>query len=162
MIFNDGSEQPAIAVITPFLRRTPVDVVGAAASLGIDVRTEHLPEDVSGKIERDRFKNTYTITVNAADPHVRRRFTIAHELAHYLLHRDLMGDGIVDDAMYRHSKIGDAFERQANRFAASLLMPDLEVKKAWDEGRRSAADLAAAFDVSPAVAEIRIRELRLG
>jgi Zn-dependent peptidase ImmA (M78 family) len=30
----------------------------------------------------------------------RQRFTLAHEIAHYVLHRDLVENGIVDDTMY--------------------------------------------------------------
>ena len=53
---------------------------------------------------------------------MRRRFTIAHEIAHFLLHRDKIGDQLSDDAMYRSSLSSDD-ERAANRLAADILMP---------------------------------------
>lgn len=64
--------------------------------------------------------------VSAADPVPRRRFTAAHELAHFLLHRETMGRFRADtDATLREAdeEVADAMEREANRFAAELLMP---------------------------------------
>ena len=63
---------------------------------------------------------------------MRRRFTAAHELGHYVYHRELIGDGIYDDAAYRandfsgryrNPKIRMEHETQANRFASVVLMP---------------------------------------
>lgn len=78
----------------------------------------------------------------------------------YVLHRDKIGDGIVDDALYR-SERGGAIERQANNYGASILMPAPLVGEKWRAGATTAASLARAFQVSPAVAAIRIEELRL-
>lgn len=148
----------AVEIIDPFLDHHPVDVRGMAKALDIDIEEEQLEADVSGKIERTWWGD-YVITVNSAHSETRKRFTIAHEIAHYVLHRDLIGDGIVDNALYRSERIGDARERQANRYSASLLMPAAAVKRAWNDGATTARTLAAAFKVSEAVAEIRMREL---
>src|SRR3546814_8751462 len=64
----------------------------------------------------------FAIYVNGSHPRVRRRFSIAHEIAHFALHRNLIGDGVTDDAMYR-SNLSSAVEVQANRMAADILMP---------------------------------------
>jgi len=64
--------------------------------------------------------------VSTADPVPRRRFTAAHELAHFLLHREAMGRFRADtDATLREAdeEVADVMEREANRFAAELLMP---------------------------------------
>ncbi|HDL84870.1 MAG TPA: ImmA/IrrE family metallo-endopeptidase [Candidatus Acetothermia bacterium] len=61
------------------------------------------------------------IGVNSNEVAVRQRFTIAHELGHFLLHPKK--DAFVD---YRDNKSDvkrDPKERQANMFAAALLMP---------------------------------------
>ena len=149
----------AVDIIDRFQRSYPVDLHGMADALGIRIIAKNLPDNVSGKIEQDWPFNDYVITVNSKHSRTRQRFTIAHEIAHYVLHRDLIGDGIVDDGLYRDGRIGDIRERQANRYAATLLMPKSLVRKAWDMGMRNASDLAREFDVSPAVAEIRWREL---
>lgn len=60
------------------------------------------------------------------DPLPRRRFSAAHELGHFLLHQGAMGrfradtDETIQEA---NEEASDQMERQANRFAAELLMP---------------------------------------
>lgn len=149
----------AVDVIQPFLEKAPVNVAAMAAELGVKVEYDFLEPGVSGKIECSLFEDHCTITVNMTHPETRQRFTIAHELAHYILHRDLIGDGVIDNAMYRSERLSDERERQANRYAAQLLMPKKLVRRAWDDGARTREALAALFKVSPEVAEIRMREL---
>jgi Zn-dependent peptidase ImmA (M78 family) len=148
-----------IEVIADFTQSAPSDVRGLARSLGLPVLEEDLGTDVSGKIERDLFGG-YKITVNSRHSETRRRFTIAHEIAHYVLHRSKIGDEIVDDGLYRSAR-GGTIERQANNYAASILMPAPVVGEKWRAGARTPEALAKVFDVSAAVAEIRIKELRL-
>jgi hypothetical protein len=64
--------------------------------------------------------------VSAADPVSRRRFTAAHELGHFVLHRATMGWFRADTDETLHEADGDVadrMEREANRFAAEILMP---------------------------------------
>jgi Zn-dependent peptidase ImmA (M78 family) len=92
----------------------------------------------------------YVIFVNAGQHEVRRRFTIAHEIAHYLLHRDLIGDGTQDDVLYR-SGLSNRVEAQANRLAADILMPRHLIDEVVKSGIASAddvAELARIFNVS--------------
>lgn len=155
--------QPTAAeVISRFQKAPPVDVRAIADALGISVVVDHgLPDDISGKIERSGLLvERYEITVNGRHVPTRQRFTIAHELAHYVLHRSLIGDGIVDDAMYRSSQ-GNEIEWQANSYAATILMPSPLVHEKFRGGIKSYAQMANEFDVSPDVARIRMRELRL-
>jgi hypothetical protein len=90
------------------------------------------------------------ILVNADDPLPRRRFTAAHELGHYLLHflprlqaaRDVETYLVQDDSgeTVREEEKSDGdktlslpeMERQANRFAAELLMPESVCRTATD------------------------------
>ena len=64
--------------------------------------------------------------VRSTDILSRRRFTAAHELGHFLLHRETMGrfradtDETLVDA---EGNVADLMEREANRFAVELLMP---------------------------------------
>lgn len=148
-------------VVNDFLHVAPVDLNGMAGALGLSVvQDRSLPNEISGRIERvgtDGFR----ITVNGRHPLNRRRFTLAHEIGHYVLHRDLIGDGITDDALYR-SALNDDFERQANRFAADVLMPARLVREAFRAGIRSFVALAKHFLVSADAARIRMQEMRLG
>src|SRR3546814_1249474 len=62
------------------------------------------------------------------------------------LHRNLIGDGVTDDAMYR-SNLSSAVEVQANRMAADILMPWHLIREATDKGIDTVERLAEYFDV---------------
>ena len=54
----------------------------------------------------------------------RRNFTIGHEFGHYILHRHMIGDeGIYCDENSILLRNGEGIEKEADLFAASLLMP---------------------------------------
>lgn len=104
----------------------PVNITGIAMVLGLKVWESHaLPPDVAGQILRDRENggsSQYSIIVRAQDPPVRKRFTVAHEIAHYLLHRHIFGNKLQDNSLYR-SSLPSPIEAEANALAANLLMP---------------------------------------
>ena len=89
---------------------------------------ESLPVDLLGKFVMD----TKRIVLNKsllAYPH-RARFTIAHELGHYILHYKVVKKYILAFGDSKETLVEaiqedeyKAFEIQANRFASSLLMP---------------------------------------
>lgn len=148
-----------IEIVGQYMEQAPVDVEGLAKALGLTVNRELWPDNMSGKIECEPDGGPCTITVNAMHPDSRQRFTIAHEIAHYVLHRDSIGDGIVDNGMYRSGR-SEKIERQANQYAAEILMPWKIVIERYRAGKTTPAELAREFKVSPAVAEIRMKELR--
>ena len=85
---------------------------------------------------------------------------MAHEIGHYLLHRDQIGSGIVDDALYR-SSLSDRREAEANRIAADILMPEGLVDTWLDRARVLGVDdpasyLKQRFEVSDAAMKIRL------
>lgn len=67
------------------------------------------------------------ILYNSADGEVRQRFTIAHELGHFILH-SRPGDTKILFRDDRSSKGTNIAEIQANAFAAALLMPEHVVR----------------------------------
>ena len=149
--------------IRGFMNSAPVDVEGAARALGIEVRHAFLEREISGQIERLP-GGRYRITVNALDASTRRRFTVAHELGHFIYHRPLIGDGVDDDRAYRstsagkyhNTRIGPKQETEANRFAANLLMPKHLIEQLKARGIVTTEGLAKALGVS--VAAMRVRE----
>ena len=70
---------------------------------------------------------TNTIFVNASieDHEGRYTFTIAHEIGHHVLHKELYDELIADRSqiLCREEKQKPLIERQADRFAAALMMP---------------------------------------
>jgi Zn-dependent peptidase ImmA (M78 family) len=157
------ADPPRIEQVAPIIERytsdVPVRVEAIARDLGMSVVQDVLDPNVAGKIVKDdRNPAGYTIYLNARDSERRQRFTLAHEIAHFVLHRDLIGDGVIDDAMYR-SKLGDWYERQANRWAADLLMPAALLRGLYRGGMTASAALADTLNVSQEAVRIRLSEL---
>ena len=139
--------------------KAPVQTVPIARDLGLKVyRSSGWSKNLSGLIRKDKKyggESGFAIFVNANHPEHRRRFTIAHEIAHFVLHGRIIGDGIRDDALYR-SGLSNRVEAQANRLAADILMPrhlldPLLVGKDVD-----VETLARTFNVSKSAMSIRI------
>ena len=93
--------------------------------------------------------------INSKEPRVRRRFTVAHELAHYLLHREMVGRGVTENAFYRSdSDLSSWQEMEANRLAAEILMPSDLVRA--HAGSTDFAYLASRYQVSEQAMQIRM------
>lgn len=100
----------------------PVHVGQVAERLGLEVVSITLATEISGLIRRNE-NGVYEIQVNNTDAAVRQRFTVCHEIAHYLLHRSLIdADGITDSILYR-SKLTNKQEAEANKLGAAILLP---------------------------------------
>lgn len=104
--------------------------------------------------------------INNSEAHSRQRFTIAHELGHYFLHETK--SAFVD---YRDNKGATLTprEREANAFAAAILMPknllEKHVATRTRGGLLTQQDvewLAKEYDVSEEAMGIRIMNLQLG
>ncbi|OFW88501.1 MAG: hypothetical protein A3J37_07385 [Alphaproteobacteria bacterium RIFCSPHIGHO2_12_FULL_45_9] len=101
----------------------PMRLGELGAELGLIVKSATLPVGISGEIKPDEEANAgFIIRVNRHEHKNRQRFTLAHELAHYFLHRSEIGSGIQDNVLYR-SQLTDKREAEANRLAADILMP---------------------------------------
>lgn len=110
------------------------------------------------------------IRLNTRKPQTRQRFTLAHELGHWVLyhqprvteeHREL--DGIRDnredfevslDSMRPHK----VREREANIFAAELLMPASWLKADWKK-TKDMGQLTKKYQVSEQALWIRAEEV---
>jgi sirohydrochlorin ferrochelatase len=138
-------------VIKRHQARAPVRVVELAVDLGLSVyAVPNWDDNISGMIKRDAERGGRTgfaIYVNGKHARVRRRFTIAHEIAHFILHQGLIGDGIVEDALLRATGLTNSIERQANTMAANILMPWHLIEPEIATGR-SIESLAAMLEVS--------------
>lgn len=151
---------PAVrAQIEAFQDAPPVRLPDLARALGVPVKAATLGPGISGEI-RPNDDDGFIIRVNRHDPPKRQRFTVAHELAHFLLHRDEIGNGIEDDVLYR-SSLSDRREQQANRLAADILMPGQLVAEAREAAEEKGVGdvvlyLADLFAVSEAAMRIKI------
>jgi predicted nucleic acid-binding Zn-ribbon protein len=118
----------------------PVDVEAIAKALGLEVTYVFLG-DVDGELREGK------IRINA-DHHVhRQRFSIAHELGHFTLH---------GAAIERNQEM----ERQANSFAAALLIPQPLLRQAVAETTDFEV-LRRRFAVSRDALKIALEKARL-
>jgi Zn-dependent peptidase ImmA (M78 family) len=104
----------------------PVDVDGLAQGLGLTLRRHAADPDLSGFILREG-NGPGVVGVNKNHAKNRQRFTVAHEIAHFLLHPS---EPVHVDKGYqiklRDASSGegvDTEEKEANLFAAELLIP---------------------------------------
>ncbi|MBB3937349.1 type II TA system antitoxin MqsA family protein [Aureimonas phyllosphaerae] len=139
------------ATIARHKERVPVDVEGLARDLGISIaRDTRMTMGSSGSITRETRPTGaagFLISVNGREHPHRQRFTIAHEVAHYVMHRDRIGNGITEPVLNRNLDGQDPIEREANAMAAELLMPENSLREAFAE-TNDAAELARRFKVS--------------
>lgn len=100
----------------------------------------------------------HQIVLRGASSEQRRRFTIAHEIGHFVLHPLRLAPergGDPGNAVWQQQ------EREADQFAAELLMPEHLVREAVLREGPDAARLADHFEVSKAAMQTRLRWLGL-
>jgi Zn-dependent peptidase ImmA (M78 family) len=140
----------------------PVPVDKIAENLGLEVRLAPLRGDLYGALIRS--DHEMYIGVNSLNHPNRRRFTIAHELGHFVLHKGIKVH--IDKGFrvnWRDDESSEAVsdeEMEANRFAAELLMPIQFVKKDIEKlrgvGPETVALLAKKYKVSSQAMRIRL------
>jgi Zn-dependent peptidase ImmA (M78 family) len=144
----------------------PVDVLKLCTDMKIDLVQEDLDDEVSGVLIMQRRP---IIAVNRHHARSRQRFTIAHEIGHFVLHSTNKDQVFIDRAaiQFRNhmSSSGlDPNEVAANNFAAALLMP----KGMLEEDLRSVDEalaevhvirLAKKYGVSEQAMNIRLARL---
>ena len=98
----------------------------------------------------------------------RLRFTEAHELAHYLIHKQIFSGTGVAAALYSNDTDDDATEWQANYLAHAILMPNGQIKRCFYALRSEYVQtkdlikkMASIFEVSKQAMEIRLKDFRL-
>jgi Zn-dependent peptidase ImmA (M78 family) len=133
----------------------PVDVEAIAARMGIRIEYTYLRDGVSGMI-RSRPPNVPVIYVDAAENEARQRFTIAHELGHYV---ERINQGHNDFAFIdERGRTYDLHEFYADEFAGNLLMPAGEIDRLRARGKTN-VEMAAHFGVSPPALNTRLNRL---
>ena len=112
-------------IISRHQQAAPVPVGRIAEDLGLKVFLDTLRPDISGEIRPCRQAAAgFEILVDRHEPKPRQRFTLAHEIAHFLLHRSDIGqEGIAENVLYRANWSQDVKEHEANRLAVDILMP---------------------------------------
>ncbi len=128
-------------------RVEPINLGAVAAHLGVDILTWQ-PDDE--RLNGALIRSAKTVFVNATLARPRMRFAAAHELGHYVLGHE--GDFFCPFNRYA------TLEREANRFAAALLMPTAVVKTLW----LKLSDLTPAAKLSALTERLAVSRQALG
>lgn len=148
-------------IVERFTSSVPVRVAELASELGLKVTRTAMPPKFSGLIQPCvEARSGFEIRVNKFDAPDRQRFTVAHEIAHFLLHRHEIGAGVVDSIMYR-STLTSRKETEANQLAADIVMPAQGVRRELSKLGSARTDeaaerMAGVFRVSVPAMKIRL------
>ncbi len=131
--------------------REPVSLRDVVSALNLEVvQTTGEPFLSEGALQP--MGDGHAIMVGGPSNERRRRFTIAHEIGHFVLHPGRL-------APERGGAVNEAWrlqEREADQFAAELLMPEPLVRQAVLELGTDPARLADRFDVSRQAMQVRL------
>lgn len=101
--------------------------------------------------------SAWSITLSAAEPKTRQRFTLAHEFKHVLDNRFI--DLLYPDFYGMSSQ--ERAERVCDYFAGCLLVPKRWLRQVWTSGVQSPVAIARIFGVSTAAVEVRLSQTGL-
>ncbi len=149
----------------------PVEVVAMASFYGFSVYELEMDDKVSGMIivgdqNLKDFDTDKVIVVNSNHAATRKRFTVAHELGHYILKN-------CPQNCYAHRDSGEVYnpeEKDANSFASALLMPEEDIRRfanSFFDNTFGDVDLmiipkvARRYNVSESAAEVRLKKLEI-
>ncbi len=140
--------------------KIPVNIIKIANANDIKVYEGNLDKKISGAIIYSAEDDRFDILVNRSDAKVRQRFTIAHELGHYFLHKEMLkkDEFHIDTILYRDesTKDGEAKKREqeVDYFAGALLMNRTLLENIRNE--HSIGELAEIFNVSVSAMTVRL------
>lgn len=107
------------------LYEAPVDLKKLANKLNIDVRYVEFSDETSGKIKYNYSDDNVVISINKLEFEPRQRFSLAHELGHYIYDIDFENNTEIQDTeqtLFRKDVV-NPIEKRANKYAEKLLMP---------------------------------------
>jgi Zn-dependent peptidase ImmA (M78 family) len=136
-------------------QKPPVPVERIAEKIGLRIEYFPLDKRISGILK----KNKKIIGVNQNHHPLRQRFSIAHELGHYLLEHEI--DANAEDIVDENFNWNTHLEREANLFASFLLMPEEWIKELTNGKTLDIEKLSQKFQVSEQAMTIRLLELNL-
>jgi Zn-dependent peptidase ImmA (M78 family) len=124
----------------------------------LSLKKKSLPDGIDAYI-KETISNHFEIGVNSKHSRTRQRFSMAHEFAHYQLHRKNLNGLEQGERILHRSDERNHLEYQANSFAAALLMPEDHFREEVRRTRGDVTELAKRFGVSPLALRYRAKNL---
>ena len=143
-------------------KKVPVDIVSLCKYLNINLIGVNKNDDFCGAIKYNPQTEKFSIYVNRTHSYGRQRFTIAHELAHYFQHNEMVRVlGVYDKTMNRNKGFQDEQEHEANKLASKILMPSDALLEEIDikDIKINISKLAEKYGVSEAAMGYRLTSL---
>lgn len=153
---SDIRRQAARLLDSAGISHEPVSLRDVVSALNLELVTR-TREPFTSEAALEPLGDGRAIVLNGPGDSSRKRFTIAHEIGHFVLHPERCRPergGAANEA-------GRAEEREADTFAAELLMPEHLVREAVREHGPDATRLADRFEVSRKAMQTRLRSLGL-
>lgn len=142
-----------------------IDLKIIAERLNIKITKRSLGKELSGVLVLKA--NESVIGVDSSQSTVRQRFTVAHEIGHFILHRRLRTTFIDEKIVFTRGLLRNKQEIEANAYAAALLMPAPLLRKSISRFKSEALDedhlemLAKEYKVSQIAMTYRLMNLEL-
>ena len=166
MIYNHIEEKAESVLNEQGFYHAGFDIFKLVKTLNIELIKKEFENDISGLLAISN--NKVIISFNQKEDPKRNRFTVAHELGHFFLHSNNQPFFVnkMPKIMYRNNNSStgeDLKEREANAFAASILMPkeliSEEIQKCTSSGEATIKQLAKTFKVSEQAMTFRLSNL---
>lgn len=165
----DGDHKTKRALLsfnmTPQRKGGAVSVRKLADDLGLSVYEVELPHGVAGRLVDDPMSESmYAIEVNKSQKVTSKRFTVLHEIGHFLFHLDR--SDVFAEPMYLDRGAGAFYfnpgqEAEANRFAEEIVFGNNALEGVYPELLRRLDQIAHFFGMSERVTEIAMRRRRM-
>lgn len=141
----------------------PVDVHKVLQHLGINLLPYAFPDKISAILLKEN--NMFVVGVNENHHPNRQRFSIAHEIGHYLLghYKDVFVDSAeITEGRFdiRDTVQNKIQEQEANYFAGELLIPSEMIKRDFVK-IHNVEEIAKLYKVSKEALWVRLLKLKL-
>lgn len=135
----------------------PINLTEVLEKYNLTLKTGDFENDnISGVFSR---KDQEIYVAKDESPN-RMAFTVAHELGHFFLHTDKQTDVFLREQIINITEENRENEKEANWFAAILLMPKTLIKKYYSI-TEDVDVLSTLFGVSPTAVYYRLKNLGL-
>lgn len=132
----------------------PIDVEDISRKCGLELEYVNKGKGFFGQLIKER---RIIQVQEGLHPH-RQRFTIAHEIGHFILDHNTVVCSVDDRSLKDPRKLN---EKQANIFASELLMPERWLKTYWPQMKSDYQAMAKKFQVSGEAMFRRLQDANL-
>ena len=135
-----------------------IPVIPLAEKLGITIHQKNWPRILCSKIQlhKDGGTSGYAIFINENLDRATQRFSIAYQIAHFVLHERAIQYGHFDHARFA-SNMPSEMEADANLFAANIIMPWRYLRLDTADGTYNIKQLATRYNTTPKLIANRLK-----